>query len=455
MIDQFREAIRSAGLEPPPVIYPDGKLRRFASNGKRGDDAGWYVYHGDGFPAGAFGDWRMGISETWRADIGRDLTPAEEAEHRARVEAMRREREAEETRRKADAATKAVGIWHAAQPAPIDHPYLKRKSIKAHGARLHNDALVIPLRDGGELHSLQFIGSDGEKRFLTGGRVAGCYFSIGAVNESQTLCIAEGYATGATIHEATGYPVAVAFNAGNLEPVARSLRAKFPNVTLILCADDDAGIQGNPGLTKATAAALSVDGKLALPDFGVERPAGATDFNDMAAHCGAEGVTRAIEAATFPASKAAIEWPEPQPLAASVTREPYPLDALPQTIKAAVVEVQSFTKAPIPLVASSALGAISLALQAQFDVERAKNLSGPIGLYLLTVADSGERKSTCDSYFMAPVREYEAQQAEAAKPIVREHRAQGAHGKLNATASRIRFASWQKNKNQRAIVKRR
>ena len=108
------------------------------------------------------------------------------------------------------------------------------------------------------------------------------------------LCIAEGYATGATIHEATNYPVAVAFNAGNLEPVARSLRTKFPTVNLILCADDDLLTDGNPGLTKATAAALAVGGKLAIPEFGTNRPEKATDFNDMAALYGGKAVERAI-----------------------------------------------------------------------------------------------------------------------------------------------------------------
>jgi putative DNA primase/helicase len=75
-IEQFRDAIRSAGLEPPERIEADGKLRRFSSNGKRGDDAGWYVLHGDGIPAGSFGYWRTGISESWRADIGRTLSLA-------------------------------------------------------------------------------------------------------------------------------------------------------------------------------------------------------------------------------------------------------------------------------------------------------------------------------------------------------------------------------------------
>lgn len=267
-LSQFRDAIQAAGLTPPATIEADGRLRRFASNGRRGDAAGWYLLHGDGIPAGSFGDWRTGFSQAWRADTGRSLTPAEEATHRAKVEAMRREREAEEAKRKAEAKAKAAAIWQKAEPAPEDHPYLIRKGIKAHGARLHKGALVIPMRTGGELHSLQFIGADGDKRFLTGGRVAGCYCSIGTVREAAALCIAEGFASGATIREATGYPVAVAFNAGNLGLVAKAMREKLPDLPLILCADDDSGTKGNPGLTKATEAARAVGGLLAIPDFG-------------------------------------------------------------------------------------------------------------------------------------------------------------------------------------------
>jgi putative DNA primase/helicase len=83
------------------------------------------------------------------------------------------------------------------------HPYTARKGIQPHGARVQGDRLVIPLRDvDGTIHSLQFIGADGEKRFLTGGRKAGCYFDIG--QPDGVLCVAEGFATGASIHEATG-----------------------------------------------------------------------------------------------------------------------------------------------------------------------------------------------------------------------------------------------------------
>jgi putative DNA primase/helicase len=116
-------------------------------------------------------------------------------------------------------------------------------------------------------------------------------------------------------------------------------------------------------------------------------------------------------------------WPEPQPLAARVAPEPYPLDALPDTLRAAVQEVQGFVQAPLPLVAASALGALSLASQAHIDIQRTERLQGPSGLFLLSIADSGERKTTCDGFFTSAIRAYQDEQAEAAKPAIKEHQA--------------------------------
>ena len=117
------------------------------------------------------------------------------------------------------------------------------------------------------------------------------------------------------------------------------------------------------------------------------------------------------------------DWPEPQPLVAKFEPEPYPIEALPDTIRKAVEEVQGFTKAPIAMVASSALAAVSLAIQAHGDVKRADKLSGPISLFLLTIADSGERKSTCDGFFTKAIRDYEAVQAEKTKPELKDYAA--------------------------------
>jgi putative DNA primase/helicase len=277
----FSDAISAAGLTAPDVIKADGKLHRFASNGKRGDDAGWYVAHLDSCPVGFFGDWRSGQSVTWRADIGRKLTQVEATAQHAKMKAMRLEREAEEKRRHKESAKLAAVSWAASTHDPDDHGYLTRKGIKAHGLRLDNGMLVVPVYVGGKLTSLQFIGSDGSKRFMTGGEVKGGYYMIGRREEMVAICIVEGFATGASIYEAIGFPIAVAFNAGNLEPAAKALRKKFPNLSIVICADDDCYTEGNPGRTKAEAAALAVGGVAVFPIFHGKRPDGATDFNDL------------------------------------------------------------------------------------------------------------------------------------------------------------------------------
>jgi P4 family phage/plasmid primase-like protien len=126
------------------------------------------------------------------------------------------------------------------------------------------------------------------------------YFCIGEPSGVSTLCIAEGFATGASIYEATGYPVAVAFDAGNLGPAAQALQARFPDSRLVLCADDDANTPGNPGLTKATEAARAVGGALAVPKFPDPRDLSLTDMNDLTAVCGMDAVREAIVGAEAP-----------------------------------------------------------------------------------------------------------------------------------------------------------
>lgn len=270
----FKAALDAAGLSTKDKIVADGKLHRFHVNGDRpGSKNGWYVLYGDGLPAGSFGSWKTGFKGTWCAKAENTLTTAEREEFRRRMDAARKAREAEEQARRVAACEKALVIWKASPPAPDDHPYLVKKGVRNHGLRLHKGTLVIPLRDSaGNLHSLQFIDGEGNKRFLSGGRKKGCYFAIGSPLES--LCIAEGYATAASIHESTGLPVAVAFDAGNLESVARALRAKFPEIEITLCADNDTETPGNPGLTKAREAAAACGALLAVPPCH-------GDFNDL------------------------------------------------------------------------------------------------------------------------------------------------------------------------------
>ncbi|MBK5965713.1 hypothetical protein CCR95_16900, partial [Thiocystis minor] len=117
------------------------------------------------------------------------------------------------------------------------------------------------------------------------------------------------------------------------------------------------------------------------------------------------------------------EWPEPQPITVQVSPEAYPLDALPRTVRMAVEEVRAFVKAPLALIASCSLSALSVAIQGHYDIKRAEKLVGPVSLDLLTIGDSGERKTTVDGFFTAAIRAHEAKETEAAKPELKRYAA--------------------------------
>lgn len=296
---QFQAALATRGIFPDGEIIADGRLHRCPAEGSRGKRAGAYVLHLDGMPAGGFQNWRDGLGwEDWRADRGRPLSSVEEMAHRAKLDNSRIEREIGKVKRYATARKWALSVLESATHCQ-SHPYTVRKGIETHGARIQGDCLVLPMRDaGGTIHSLQFIAADGEKRFLPGGRVGGCYFEIS--QPGGVLCVAEGFATGASIYEATGYAVAVAFSAGNLAAVAKGLRMKHPELRLIVCADDDYLTGGNPGIREATGAALSAGALLAIPTFGRRRPERATDFNDLHLCAGIEAVRSCIQGAFNP-----------------------------------------------------------------------------------------------------------------------------------------------------------
>lgn len=354
-INQFREAMLSAGLTPPIDIEADGKLKRFSSSGKT-DKNGWYVLFPDGIPAGSFGCWQKGFSENWRANLGRKLSDSEISAINAKMESAKSQREAEKSSLQADAKARAMRFWERATPAS-DHPYLIKKGIKAYGAKQDKEYLYVPLLEGGEIQSLQVIESNGAKRFLTGGKVKGCYFLIGNPEASTTLCICEGYATGASIHEATGYPVVIAFNAGNLEAVARVMKSTYPKIKIIVCGDDDWKSEGNVGVVRATECANSIDGLLAFPIFKADRKEGETDFNDMAQVHGLEAVKQAIDKAT--AIDGASLWDEPMPLPTQPDVQSFDMDLLPDSLRAWVKDVADLMQSPPDYTAVGVIVALS------------------------------------------------------------------------------------------------
>lgn len=357
--EYFRLAIAAAGLPAPDVIHDDGAIHRFSTNGRRGDDSGWYMLHTDGIAAGAFGCWRTGLQSSWCAKSDNAMTDAERDTHRQRIKAMKAQREADLLATQQQASQTAAAMWQDAAQAPAAHEYLTRKRIKPHGAKCDGHRLMIPMRDtAGTLHSLQTIAPDGDKRFLPGGRVKGCYHAIGKPGGALIVC--EGYATGASIHEATGQAVAVAFNAGNLEPVALALRAKYPSLKIIIAADDDHLTDGNPGMTKARAAALAVGGYLIKPEFGPDRPDKATDFNDLHQLAGADAVRACMDAAQLCAAAGADDWPEPTPLHNALPPvDPFDAELLPVALRGWVMDIAHRMQCPADFPAVAALVALS------------------------------------------------------------------------------------------------
>jgi len=296
---EFAEALHRAGLRPRGAPIMDGQIHRTEVDGaKRGRMSGSYVGHLDGMPAGFIQNRKTGQKETWRASSPpRVQTSAERDQERARVIKATLARVAERGAKQVGAAAKAIITWDRAAPAPAAHPYLARKGIGAHGARRDGKDLAVPMRDiDGKLWGIQTVKPDGGKLFLAGGRVQGTFATLGELRPGEPVIIAEGFATAATMREATGLTVLAAFDSGNLIEVARAVRAADPARLIVMAADNDHHLPRwavplpNVGETKAKAAAAAVGGVVLMPSFTPADPG--TDWNDYAAQHGKDAVRK-------------------------------------------------------------------------------------------------------------------------------------------------------------------
>ena len=308
ILHSFAECLRSAGLEVE-AVQADGLLHRCGTTDRPRRRDGAYKAFLDAPASLWWKNWRTGDEGTWTARPEKELTAAQRKALHERIRAIRAHNEAEQARRWQAAAKLAISIWNHASPVGDNHPYLQRKEVPAIGLRQTEDGrLIVPLlNQSGKIQSLQFILPDKpaegtDKFFLRGGKTSGGFFSIPAKNGTKDgpLLIAEGYATGASLHLATGHAVLIAFNAGNLEAVARLARARYPDREILLCADTDCetvkpdGSPWNPGREAASSAAQAVGGKLALCPAHDGR---ATDFNDLHRLLSLEAVRAVIASA--------------------------------------------------------------------------------------------------------------------------------------------------------------
>lgn len=264
---QAREAMLAAGIgvEEAPDVVLDGKPHRFRVAGDKGrEKSGWYVLFGDNLPAGRFGNWRGDLSAAWHATPDHVLTPAERELIELSYERARLMHEAEAKKRHEQAAQVCAEIWEKAAEADSTNGYLVRKRVRSHGLRQTGDGrLVMPIYVGERLTSLQYISADGTKEFHAGGEVSCGYFFIPPANAAvKVIYVVEGYATGASVHEATGAGVVVALNAGNLSKVGQFLRGKMPQTRIAFVADND---KSGVGQQKARAAAATIRAQVIVP----------------------------------------------------------------------------------------------------------------------------------------------------------------------------------------------
>lgn len=241
---QLIDSIENAGLDAPESVELDGRIHRFGRK-----KTSWYVAYSDGIPAGRFGDWKLGIDHTFRADVGRDLTIAENMAITRRMAEARSARDAEIEKKHEVAADTVETIWSNGAAATELHPYLLRKGVQPHGARTTGDGrLMVPIYDGEDLVSIQYITADGEKRYHSGGKTGGCYWRLGEVTD--TVYVAEGFATAATIHELTDCQTYIAFSASNIPATVAAIKGRQ---TVIVVADNDASGVGKSYADQASA----------------------------------------------------------------------------------------------------------------------------------------------------------------------------------------------------------
>lgn len=308
VLAQFKQALEDRGLiiNGDPIM-DSGKIIRVQVEGdKHGEHSGAYIGYSDGRPAGVIQNFKAGTKDKWIAQgEWKSYTPEQEQAQRAKMEQNRIDRAKERQEEQETVSIKVTNAWKISKEA-ISHPYLTEKGVEAHGLKLDTRGnLLMPLQDvSGKIWTAQHIGMNGFKGFEEGGKKEGNFFIIGAesVSDITTVVLCEGFATGATIHEAINAPVIVAVDAGNLINVAKAIKEGFPEKEILIAADNDiqkeeAG-KDNVGRLKAEAAAAAVKGVLVVPRLTPDEvKKGATDFNDLSKSRGLNEVKKQLDIA--------------------------------------------------------------------------------------------------------------------------------------------------------------
>lgn len=301
---QFLDAMAEAGIIPvAPDILPDDKWHNLQASGdKPSKKVIYYRLKIDGaFAVGNFGTYREGVTHNWHLKANGKLSDEDRDAIKLRIKAEREIKDAERVKAQDKAAREAKKRLADAD-LPIDtHPYLLRKGVKLPDLLTEGDNLLVPMRDSaGKLWGVQTISPDGDKLFMAGGRITGCFYALDGPDKS-TIFIAEGIATCASVKLALPeFTVICAFNAGNLPPVAEAMRKQYPDAMIVIACDNDAftlnakGEPYNVGITKGQQAAMKAKGFAILPEFLEGTSGQPTDWNDIHRIYGLEEVRNQI-----------------------------------------------------------------------------------------------------------------------------------------------------------------
>lgn len=315
-VEEFADKLREMGcVVANGHPFMDGQKHRIETVGdKKGERSGFYVGHLDGHPAGYIKNNRTGAEVKWKAK-GYSLSPEEKAKLAAEA-AQKLQMRSEQKKQAQEAAVGRIKYYMESYlPVQTGTPYLNAKGIKPQPGIFtdrEGQKTFIPVYNAaGELRSMQYIQADGTKRFAKDSEQEGCMHVVGQQDlaKAKTIILSEGYATAASIKEATDDTVAsvAAFNSGNLPLVAKVLSAKYPQAQFLVAGDDDLAVEAkqgnNPGKEKALEAAKILNCRAVFPVFAPGEQSSEhkafTDFNDLAqkSKFGREGLAKQINEA--------------------------------------------------------------------------------------------------------------------------------------------------------------
>jgi len=307
VIESFKYALNELGLIPDEVIVGKKFVKCPIIDGGPTDGRYWLVL--DDFPNGYMKNWKTGEERRWRGGVEfKSLSP----EQKQKYLDKKKQQEQELDRERKTAAELASKIWSESVALSDQFLYFAKKGLKPVGLRYFretNEAIIPIFNDKNKIITIQKISPDGTKTFLTGGQTEGGYFVIPGDSSKYIFC--EGYATGLSIKIAMPDDnVVVAFNAGNLEKVAKQFRKKLPENHFIIAADNDQWGKQNAGLKFGTRAAEATGANLIYPVFN--SPLGnPTDFDDLRQR---EGVPRVAEMIESCIQLQQVVSPQPDPL---------------------------------------------------------------------------------------------------------------------------------------------